>query len=119
MLMSQAKVERHHLYLYDRPWNPDQLELLPVGPPSPAKTVTFHIYTGTGNKHPTTGKSVRDWDEAEITWTGDDGLPVEDLQEADGCIGDRDSLRDVWTQLLSLGYTSTPLRHLHIPLSSF
>ena len=34
----------HKLYLYTRFWDPNQLELLPVGPPLPDETVKFNIF---------------------------------------------------------------------------
>ena len=36
----------HKLYLYEHFWDPNQLELIPVGPPSPCETVTFKIPEG-------------------------------------------------------------------------
>jgi len=98
--------EIYHLFKYDTFWDPNQLELIPVGPPSPTQVVTFKILAGTGfdwNFSP-----LPDWDDAYITWTGEDGLPIADLEDANCCDADRSSARDIYRELKTLGYQ----RHL-------
>ena len=104
----EAATEVHCLHRYDLPWNPDQLELIPAGPPSPAQTVTFKIWPGTGvdfehNLYP-------HWDNAEVTWTGNVPPPfVEEFGDEvwgdpDSVDADRTSAREMYADLLKAGY---------------
>lgn len=98
--------EIFYLFKYDTFWDPNQLELVPVGPPSPSQTVTFKIWPGTGIDYEC--NPLPDWDDAEVTWTGDGGLPVPDLEDADCCSSDRCSAREIYRELETKGYK----RHL-------
>ena len=97
--------EIFNLFKYDTFWDPNQLELVPVGPPSPSQTVTFKIWPGTGKDFDL--NPFPDWDNAEITWTGDN-LPVEDCENASGIIADRCNAREIYRELETKGYQ----RHL-------
>ena len=104
----ETTTEVHYLHRYDLPWNPDQLELIPVGPPGPAQTVTFTIWSGSGVdfKH----NPCPDWDEAEVAWTGDSCPPfeedyVDDVWGApDSVDADRTSAREMYADLIKAGY---------------
>jgi hypothetical protein len=103
LLMS---TEIFHLFKYDTFWDPNQLELVPVGPPSPSRTVTFEIWPGTGKDWDL--KPHPDCDTAEITWTGGIGLPVEDCENAHNILADRCNAREIYGELETKGYQ----RHL-------
>ena len=98
--------EIYTLFKYDTFWDPNQLELIPVGPPSPTQTVTFKIQADTGVDWD--NKFAREWDDAYVTWTGDNGLPIADLEYGNDCEADRSTARDIYRELKTLGYQ----RHL-------
>ncbi len=98
--------EIYYLFKYDTFWDPNQLELVPVGPPSPSQTVTFKIWSGTGSDWH--NNPLPESDDAEITWTGGVGLPVEDCEDVHGIVADRCNAREIYRELETKGYQ----RHL-------
>jgi len=94
--------EIFHLFKYDTFWDPNQLELVPVGPPEPSQMVTFKIWPGTGSDCNSIPEP--DWDNAEITWTGGIGLPVEDCEDAHNILADRCNAREIYRELETKGY---------------
>ena len=92
----------HKLFKYESFWDPNQLELIPVGPPSPTQVVTFKVFKGTGVDW--YGNDCPDLDDVYISWTGDGGLPIDDLEDADCCDADRSSARKIYRKLTSMGY---------------
>ena len=95
----------HKLYFYTRFWDPNQLELLPVGPPAPEEIVNFYISGNSDDEEVTVESNL---DRFLIDET-DYGMPVPFHFEEGSLETDVKYARRLYAEYLSRGYRKTPL----------
>lgn len=77
-------------------------EIFTLSKSNPDQTVTFEIWPGTGRDFD--DNLYAEFDDVTISWTGENGLPIADVNHPYRCSSDRASARDIYAELLTLGY---------------
>ena len=83
-------------------------EIFTLSKSNPDQTVTFEIWPGTGRDFD--DNLYAEFDDVEISWTGEKCLPVADVYHPYCCSSDRASARHIYAELLTLGYKRHLLR---------